>query len=204
VRRALAAASVALVALACGTQDWSFDADAGATGDGGATCASDSDCRLSTLHCDTASHRCVACLVDLQCEAPLPRCDNDLHQCVNCLLGTDCSGGEVCDAIAHRCMRSCADGGACPSYAPHCSPPRWVCVECQNSGDCANSPAGHVCDVAAGKCVSCVAGTSCPSDRPHCDRRSGRGVQCLSSADCAHDEPLCDPVSHECVGPQGH
>jgi hypothetical protein len=194
VRGAGAALLGALALAACGNQQWAFDADAGSTGAAGA-CSRDSDCRLSTLHCDTVSGACVACIDDSQCTDPNLRiCDSALNSCVQCGVDGDCAIGQECEPTTHHCVSSCADGGSCPASAPHCT--GGYCLGCTTNGDCATSAAGNVCDTATGQCVACTSDAQCPSQLRRCDRTTDTCVACLTSADC-HDN-FCDPTTHTC------
>ena len=85
--RAAWLAPMAVLVGACGTQELRFGlADAGSAaaamedsaaeakpGRGG--CSVDTDCVLPTLHCDTSSGQCVACVGDDQCGGNYPVCD---------------------------------------------------------------------------------------------------------------------------------
>ena len=202
--RLLTACIIAGVAIACGTQEWSFDADSGAgAGRDGAPpnggCASDSDCRLSTLHCDTTSGQCVPCVDDTQCTTPgFPRCDSALHECVQCGVDGDCPPGQVCEPTSHRCVSPCSDAGRCPPTAPMCNM-HGLCVGCYDNQQCAFSPTGHVCDPASGQCVQCVNDDQCNYDnKRRCCRALGECVGCLTSNDCS-DNGVCDPTTHDCI-----
>jgi hypothetical protein len=172
-------------------------------GGGGGTdsCVAEGDCPLS-LHCDLAGAKtCVPCVNDAHCPAAgLPRCNTALHRCVACLLGSggqDCTAAQSC--VANRCMTKCTeeppsgcpggsscDNGLCISCAddgvacsgtpmtPYCLDPPKICVGCRSTSDCTNSsPARPLCDPARNVCVECNRGADCPTGKPFCDPRTG-------------------------------
>jgi hypothetical protein len=201
-RRAGIALAALVGLLACGQQTWSLDADSGAGSSGSEAgapvtgCVSDGDCHIASLHCDPVSGQCFACVDDSQCtQAGLPRCDSASHQCVQCGVAGDCTSGQVCEPTSHKCLPSCADGGACPSGLT-CSQPRGVCVACTTNADCV-SAGSPVCDTGSGQCVQCVYDTQCAFPAPRCNQATGRCVQCLTAADC--EENVCDPVTSTCL-----
>ena len=200
-RGASVAAGAAVVLLACGscgTETWSFDADAGAGSEAAAPgCTNDTECTPSTLHCDPASGQCVACVNDSQCTQPgLPRCDTALQQCVQCGVTGDCPPGDVCEPSSHTCLVSCADGGVCPA-GTQCSQPRAVCVGCGGNADCVNASTGPVCDAASGLCVECTSDSQCSSPKRRCNPADDQCVQCLTNADCGGDP--CNLSTYTCV-----
>lgn len=197
-------APMAVLVGACGTQVLHFEPD-----DGGAEanveagreaevtakgCKVDSDCPLSDLHCDTQSGRCVACIASDDChDLNFSVCSLTSHQCVQCNVDPDCPGGR-CEPTTHRCIPSCADGGACPSSLPMCK--SGDCFQCYSSAYCGGYR--PYCDPAVGQCVQCIDDGDCGGMHPRCDRSAGRCVQCLSSSGCEPWE-ACDPESHSCV-----
>jgi hypothetical protein len=187
--RALVAgvATATAVFLGCGTQTWSFDV---------AACASDADCGVATLHCDTGSGQCVPCVVDSQCtQTGLDRCDSALHQSVQCGVTGDCAGGQVCEPTSHSCVTSCADGGVCPAGAT-CDATRAVCVGCTTDVDCASSTAGHFCDPGSRQCVACTLDSQCSAPTRFCNPASDKCVGCLTGATC--ESHICDPATFTC------
>src|SRR5205085_5618127 len=76
-----------------------------------ASCTDDTQCGLSTLHCDRLSGDCVPCLVDSDCPGAHRRCDGALHRCVECGLSSDCAATSTCNPTTHTCVRLC-DGDA--------------------------------------------------------------------------------------------
>lgn len=204
-------APIVVLVGACGTQELRFEpddagagadgrADAGADTEAGAAsgCMVDSDCPLTDLHCDTSSGRCVACLKNDQChDLNFGVCSAE-HQCVQCNVDGDCQGGR-CEPTTHRCIPSCADGGAsaCPSTLWMCIR-SGDCVECLSDPYCSSNRTFIHCDPAVGQCVQCIDDGDCGGTRPRCDRPAGRCVQCLSSSGCEPGE-ACDPENHTCV-----
>jgi hypothetical protein len=200
---------MAVLVGACGTQELRFGlADAGAAaaedsaadakpGRGG--CSVDTDCVLPTLHCDTSSGQCVACVADDQCGGNYPVCDTALNQCVQCGVDADCHGGR-CEGTTHRCIASCADGGLCPRGLA-CDQAS-DCIDCLGDSYCSSNPRGfYVCDPDTHQCVQCTDDRDCyGGSTPQCDRPLGRCVECLTSSGCQPRE-LCDPQSHSCVDP---
>lgn len=187
------AASASVALLACGNQTWSFESDAGAGSTGG--CTVDTDCKISTLHCDTSSGQCVPCVKDDQCTQPGFRvCDYALNQCVQCGVTGDCGNGQACEPTSHTCVTPCADGGGCPA-GTSCNT-SGVCVGCSGNGDCANASTGHVC-AGNGQCVQCVDDTTCAFPTPHCNPATHACVQCVTGAQC--DEHVCNPATFTCV-----
>jgi len=201
-------------------------ADSGATGDTGATgdadshtasasgttsttggepdagpgngCNVDAECRLRSLHCNSASSQCVECLDDQHCtSSDRPHCDPELFRCVSCTTDADCAADARCDPLERRCAPSCATRQDCLD-AHACN--NGVCVACDRDVECREGDAaGPVCSASGLGCVSCREDAQCPQPEI-CDVLSGRCVVCLSSTDC-DDGALCDPVLLECVAP---
>jgi hypothetical protein len=117
------AAVLALVASACGTQEWPFyddtasdafaldaAADGEVPGDGEAPAdATLDDGAAGSLEshdahppCVTNGHPCMPCADDRDCPPMRPHCDRASGHCVQCLDGNDCPPGFVCDP-AHAC-----------------------------------------------------------------------------------------------------
>jgi hypothetical protein len=110
----------ALLASACGTQEWPFyddsagdafaldgAADGEAPGDSEAPGDAIPDEGAAGPHdarppCGTNGHPCVPCADDRDCPAMRPHCDRASGHCVQCLDGNDCPPGFVCDS-AHAC-----------------------------------------------------------------------------------------------------
>ena len=173
-------------------------------------CTGDSDCPLSTLHCDPGSGQCVACTADAQCLAlglGLARCDSTTHRCIGCFTAPDCATGLVCSSS--HCVTPCTGTTICPASAPHCEGDVGFCVACDESGTISEDglPAcgttgtsGPICNRAIGQCVACLVDSSCGGSTPRCNTYAGKCVACLSSADCTTAAaPVCDPVSNQCV-----
>lgn len=195
MRRVLAAALAAAVVVAC-NGSFHFDpVDGGAA----AQCASDRDCLLPSLHCDTLSGSCVECTSDAQCAGDADRCDVALHVCVQCGVDADCSSGQVCAPSSRTCVTTCTDGGGCPGDFPVCTP-GGVCSQCASSADCTDVEGRPTCDLASGRCVACASDAACPAERPRC-APGGTCVQCLQSSDCPVEAPACDPAARACVSP---
>ncbi|MGH7439271.1 MAG: hypothetical protein ACRENE_26595 [Polyangiaceae bacterium] len=208
---------MAVLVGACGTQELRFGlADAG--GDMGTDtgaeaapgrrgCTVDTDCPLSSLHCDTfsgAPGQCVACIKSEQCHDPsFPVCDYDLKECVECVGDGDCPGGR-CEMTTHRCIPSCLDAGTCPGNL-YCK--RGECIECDDINAYCRSY--DVCNTNIGQCVQCIDDRDCYSysSHPKCDQTAGRCVECVTSSGCEPWE-VCDPESHTCydvgAGASGH
>jgi Cys-rich repeat protein len=176
------------------------DAPAEAHGDDPATgCTSDAACGLSTLHCDTASGSCVACVSDADCAGGADkRCDAALHQCVQCGVDGDCPSGEVCVIATARCATSCSSITDCITSGYVCDLTRDICVRCFVDAMCDLTPQTPKC-AADGTCVECTSDANCSGATPRCNQVNGSCVQCLTAADCPTGEPLCDPTSLTCT-----
>lgn len=161
------------------------------------SCSDDADCRLDSLHCDTVSHTCVACVTDDNCAPPLPRCDFALHMCVECGNDSDCENGQTCEATGH-CIRTCSTSASCPPETPTCDS-RGLCVGCARNSDC-SAIEMPLCNVASGRCVQCLGANDCTTLLPRCDPYHNVCVGCLSSADCAsnHEYHVCNPTTGAC------
>lgn len=155
-----------------------------------ATCASDRECVLPSLHCSDS--RCVACLDDAHCTNPLrPRCDLALLHCVECGVAADCP----VDAACRRGHCAVACGTGCPSSAPKCED--GLCVECDDGAGCVGSPAGAVC--VDNVCAGCATAADCRGAARVCDPVRHQCVECQQHTDCPIARPLCDPDSAVCV-----
>jgi hypothetical protein len=188
-----------LVALyACNGQLRFEDGDAAAAA--ATRCAVDSDCKLSTLHCDAVSGQCVACTSDAQCARPDGhRCDLASQTCVGCIVTEDCPHDRVCEPTTRRCVLTCPPSpGLCPPGVPWCDAARNICVRCRSDADCVGSDDGPTCDAADGRCAFCVDDTQCSVDAPRCERTHGRCVRCTGAADCPASM-VCDPQAFTCV-----
>jgi Cys-rich repeat protein len=204
VRTLVVSLALALVTWGCGWQDWVFvvgptvDSGSGLEAAVGPSCTRDTECPVSTQHCDPVSGQCVACVDDSQCtQTGLPRCDSALHRCVQCGSDVDCTSGEVCEPMSRECVHSCADGGVCPQNAPLCNQARGICFGCGADEDCASVAPGTVCDTSSGQCVQCTADSQCPTSSPRCDLTKDLCVGCLTNADCG-GHGYCDPVKQAC------
>jgi hypothetical protein len=227
LKRAALAPLVAFALAACGNQDWSFggkadaeaeanaeaaaEADAEANAEASARvdaanggCSRDSDCILTSLHCDPNSGQCVGCVGNQQCRAPTPYCEPTLQRCVECGAPGECRTG-VCQMTTHECVAACTSDADCPLF---CSP-RGFCVECVGDQNCPPGRGSTLtqgrCDLNIGQCAECMSptGTSslqCPNDRPICDPTTDRCVECLRSFDCPPNW-VCDPNDDRCDGP---
>lgn len=170
------------------------DAEAGTAG-----CVSDTDCLLTTLHCDRPSGQCVACVSDQDCTGVgRPRCDFALHRCVQCGVAQDCGSGNICEPTTRRCLKTCLSTAECPDDQT-CDVAGGTCAECATSGDCTDRDRPS-CDPKLGHCVACVDDDGCSDPTRHCDRTTGQCVGCTSSGDCGSSQ-LCDPASSTCVLP---
>jgi hypothetical protein len=199
------AACVVLLSFGCNAPI-EFEAPRAAKPDSGAGgapqkapgwCSNDADCRLDSLHCDTVSHTCVACVGDGDCTAPLKRCDFALHMCVECGNPGDCETGQTCEATGH-CIGTCSAGTPCPAETPTCDS-RGFCIGCARNTDC-TSVETPLCNVATGRCVQCLRPEDCTTLLPRCDPYKNVCVGCLSAADCAsnHEHHLCNPTTGAC------
>ena len=189
-----------LLALAACHQHVAFD-------QGG--CDQDSECGLSTWHCDTTTATCVQCLSDDHCAAlgiGRVRCDTAAHRCIECGADDDCGQGRVCRA--HHCVTLCnAEGtsASCPSSAPYCESDddSGFCVQCGDDLPQAcngAAVAGPICG-RLGMCIACQSDTDCHAPTAHCETFSGRCVECVANKDCSGGT-VCDPAANRCVSPQ--
>jgi Cys-rich repeat protein len=164
-------------------------------------CTSDADCGLSTLHCDTASGSCVACISDTDCAGGADkRCDAALHECVECGVDGDCPTGQVCVIATARCATSCSSITDCITSGYVCDLTRDICVRCFVDEMCALTPATPKC-APDGTCVGCTSDSNCSDATPRCNQVNGSCVECVTSADCPGGQPLCDPTSLTCTSP---
>ena len=150
--------------------------DAGDGSSAPGPCADDFGC-LAGLHCDVATHTCVACLADAQCpSAGGGHCDPTFHRCVACLRAADCRVGHVCEPRYRTCVDACDDDAECRVEGTACNVGRGFCIQCASDANCPSSPGGRHCDVLAGRCVECLADVQCTAPTPHCDDLLGRCV----------------------------
>ena len=165
---------LAVTTAACGAENWSFDADAGAEVSDSAG-FEDADASLSA---DSAEDRFLP-LVDVA--APT----NDAVS----------EAGPETDAA-----RRCSADVECTDDEPHCDQTAGVCTRCTAALDCASAEGGPVCAVSAGKCVQCASSADCSASAtlPYCDMGSNLCVRCLTTADCGR-ESFCQPASHTCT-----
>jgi len=157
-------------------------------------CSLDTDCRLSSLHCDPVSHACVACLRDAHCGGGQPRCQAARHVCVECLAAMDCAANQAC--MFGRCIATCASGATCPAEAAMCDE-RGLCVRCAHDSECSVAAVPY-CNVATGQCVACLDDAQCPTAQ-HCHPYRSVCVGCLSSTDCSSDRHICNPATGVCI-----
>ncbi|HVR64349.1 MAG TPA: hypothetical protein VMU50_20755 [Polyangia bacterium] len=156
-----------------------------------ASCATDADCGIASLHCLAGA--CVACAADLHCTTPgLPRCDLALHRCVECGVSSDCPGNQTCRAS--HCATTCASVAVCPATAPRCDD--GFCVQCDDGVGC---PASAASRCLGHRCVGCTADTDCGGVTPRCDVVTRACVQCQGNTDCSSATPLCDPTAGRCL-----
>lgn len=89
-----------------------------------------------------------------------------------------------------------ACGASCDGATPHCDEGAGACVECLESGDCAEAEAPR-CE--AGACVGCADGSDCAGidGKPLCDGAAGACVECLTEADCGGK--VCHPATRTCT-----
>ncbi len=157
-------------------------------------CVNDADCKLPSLHCETRSGQCVACLYDSHCPTKeRKRCDAALHRCVECGLDADCKANEVCEPISRRCVTKCGGSLVCPAPAK-CDDVRSICITCTDDGACDK----RHCEVASGRCFDCTRDDQCPPDKK-CDTVLGKCVVCVTSSDCPASKRFCDPLTDNCT-----
>lgn len=199
VRRADAGSDGATGGRAAGTGGVAGATPAGPGGAGG--CAADSDCRLTTLHCDVAQGRtCVECTTDTHCtRTGAPRCDLSLRRCVACLATTDCATGQRC--LGARCISTCSDGSGAPCPAgTKCE--SGLCAACEADDDlvCPSTGTPLYCLASPPICVGCRTDADCLGGTPRCDPVRRACVACISSADCSGGSAaFCDPGTGTCV-----
>jgi len=173
----------------------------GSIGNPASNCGQDADCGLASLHCETASRRCVECLKNSQCKAPSGVCDTSVYRCVACLADTDCSADQTCETNTRKCRARCDATTACKQAGYSCDLTRGACRQCDGgetmSDDC---PAATMqCQPKSLLCVACVYDNQCPSHQL-CDLPAGRCVGCEDSRDCFDvAKPFCNPASQQCV-----
>lgn len=202
--RAAAVFLLAAVGLGACSVKLSFDppdakaaSDAKPASDAARGCKTDQDCPLTTLHCDSSSGQCLACVEDGNCtSASSAHCDAALHRCVQCGADQDCGAAGRCIAATRSCVHTCATGADCSAAGTWCDDS--VCSQCDDDHPCTGSRA--YCDSATRQCTSCVMDAQCTAPgAPHCNRTSGQCVGCLSTADCAAG--FCDPTNWTCKTP---
>ena len=193
-------ASTTLEASTGGSVDGSGpDGAAPSQGDAGHGCASDTDCPIASLHCNTATGACVECTSDKQCTKPgFPRCDLATNRCVPCAVNSDCADGGVCSSATLHCVIPCRDGGGCPIDDMTCGS-NGYCAACDSTKDGGGCSGASVCDDDNGQCAECTVDSQCPSAKPHCDSQTDSCVQCVLSSQCPPSTPVCDPSNWTCV-----
>lgn len=162
-------------------------------------CRDDSDCGLSTLHCDYQTGLCFECVQDEDC-APLGagRCDVALHRCVECGVGQDCPDGFSCDPTSRSCLPECEYDEDCPDSAHECEYLRGLCIQCDQDWECEDDGLPY-CGLGGASCVECREDFHCGAPLL-CDALLGRCVECRHAIDC-ESGASCDPSSRECVRP---
>ncbi|MFT3768517.1 MAG: hypothetical protein QM820_23980 [Minicystis sp.] len=133
---------------------------------------------------------CVECVADAQCVGSQPVCDATKNACVQCTTAEDaaCAGATpVCVPGADTCAPCDGDLGdgtarACAhAAAPYCflsGPSAGECGKCTTNADCADHPAGPICDTKTGAC-----GTACHVDAD-CDAASWCNAPANGSGAC--------------------
>ena len=179
------------------SSDSSVSSDVGPGRDAG-ICHADSDCRLSTLRCDTTLGACVACLVNADCSADggLNRCDTTVNACVACVSDTDCASSDQCLTGVHVCIPRCSASNKCAASTSRCDVPKGHCIECASDGECTRTDQ-PACELTSGQCVGCLSDAQCAAPTGRCDTAIHACVACLSGVDCASN--VCDPILHACV-----
>ncbi|HEY3449874.1 MAG TPA: lamin tail domain-containing protein [Myxococcales bacterium] len=173
-------------------------------------CSADLDCQVTpaTPVCDAAAHKCVVCTAAKGCIAPAT-CDTAVTggQCKGCSASAQCSGpSPVCDTGSGKCVVCTATEGCTAPQACDTGVQGGQCKQpgCNNSLDCAATPATPVCDTGAKKCVVCTAAEGCANGKK-CDAtvQGGQCVDatCAGDADCTGTAatPICDTASGKCV-----
>jgi hypothetical protein len=205
VRRALGAVLLALAA--CGTQEWSFDPDAGAVfSDAGTVNAApeaeaDGVAEASPAVQTDASgiDHLEGCSHDDDCQLASLHCDPTSGECVACVDDSQCTqpGLTRCDSALHTCVQCGVDGDCTPDV---CESVTHQCVApCLDGGGCpASAP---TCSMPRALCVRCSGDADCvaASSGHMCDTASGQCVQCTSSAQCPSTTPLCNRSTDRCV-----
>ncbi|MBL4633195.1 MAG: right-handed parallel beta-helix repeat-containing protein [Kofleriaceae bacterium] len=120
--------------------------------------------------CDIANNTCIAppsanaCNTVVPCEdATLPICMNDASSgvCVECLDTSDCTGSTTCNTMTNSCDSfSCTEDAAgnasCLENFPDLAfcGDAGACVECRESGHCADNTAAVCENFVCGACTS--------------------------------------------------
>lgn len=162
------------------------------------SCATDKDCPLPSLHCDSFSGRCVGCATDADCTSTSgrPHCDSYLRFCVQCAGNEDCgTGGAMCNMATRTCVKTCNTAADCAASGGWCED--GICGQCDSDHDCGGSRPPH-CDHTTDQCVGCEANTQCTSAAASvCNRAIGQCVGCVTSDDCGAGL-VCDPSDWTC------
>lgn len=134
----------------------------------------------------------VAGVVVAGCEASPPNSSTSAAQGGGGSGGSDGSGGMAGMAGSGGTTTTSSSSGAAGMGGG--SP------GCMVDTDCANDPAGSVCDVNTGKCVECLpGGTTCGMGK-YCDPMTKQCANgCATNMDCGGINPVCDTKKNTCV-----
>jgi hypothetical protein len=118
--------------------------------------------------------------------------------CQLCVDDPDCPDRLHCSQQFGVCVEcdetaGCRQGFRCNVSTGRCAP------SCESSDDCAN---GKVCDQELGACVQCSTDEQCENDQWSSTHRCALGwcVECTQASDCNDQErPICAPSELRCV-----
>ncbi len=131
------------------------------------------------------------CTTDADCadNSVGPVCMNE--ECTaGCLSDADCTEGEntKCIVSVHVCV------------APE---PEVIDDSCKSDADCAQDPAGPVCNLESGECEPfvCMSHQDCDGETPVCEEDTGQCIAgCLLDEDCTDAAmPVCDTELNQCI-----
>jgi hypothetical protein len=184
-------------------------------------CTTDDDRCPPAFHCNPTGFVCVnGCRSDEGCPAnpdagvAARRCDTALHRCVACLTHTDCPPGRLC--VDHECVPGCDPTHPCPSGRSCCS---GMCVDlssdlaaCGACGQPCRAPNGvpvcrmGVCTVAS--CndgfADCTAADGCETSLRDNDLHCGAcHTRCEHGARCRDTTCVCPGGSIEAACDDG-